>query len=106
MCKHIPSLPPPPPPPPPPPLPPPSPHSCYEGLLFEGNTKDRSWTLVCQNNVTMTINPPGGVAKPMAWKIVATQKDEIVRSDSNTITSLFHFNRYGNVTLDLDSDTE
>ena len=50
----------------------------FEGLLFEGNTKDKSWTLVFQKHVAMTIRPPGGVAMGGAWGLVATQKDEPV----------------------------
>ena len=50
----------------------------FEGLLFEGNTTDKSWTLVFQKHVTMTIRPPGCVAKGGTWSLIATQKDEPV----------------------------
>ena len=50
----------------------------FEGLLFEGNTKNKSWTLVCQGTVTMTIRPPGGGARGDAWSMVASQEAETV----------------------------
>ena len=58
----------------------------FEGLLFEGNTKDKSWTLVCQKHVTMTIRPPGGVARGGAWSLVASQKEEKVGEGVRMVT--------------------
>ena len=52
--------------------------SSFEGLLFEGNTKDKSWTIVFQKPVVMTIRPPGGVARGGTYGFIATLKDELV----------------------------
>ena len=69
----------PPPPPPPSPLPsPPVPSSAvFQGQLYHGEAKSKSWTPVCPGSVAMVIQQGG--ARDEEWQLVASKGRDKVR---------------------------